>query len=154
MAFDLKTVSQFIAGLSIAGITIKDYDSLPNEFDSREFPLLAPDVYVPVTVQSVKRDSYGDGTTAKQTLLYLVPYVLACYAPGEERSIKDIVPGVIETTSDVMTAIIKYDTPGDLNVDLTVQAATVNTDVNDPAGHGYKGTKLVLLVKEYIEGVD
>jgi len=139
--------------LSIPGVTILDFDTLQNEFDSRLFPLLAPDLFTPIAVQSVKRDSYGDGTTAKQTIMYTLPYTLACFQQGEGRGLQDIVPELLAATSDVMTAIVKHDTPGDLEVDLTILTAQINTTVNDPNGTGYHGSKLVLLVKEFVEGV-
>jgi hypothetical protein len=153
MAFDLLVVSQFIASLSMTGITVKDYGTLADEFDSREFPILAPDLFQPVTIQAVTRNSFGDGTTAKQTLYYLVPYVLAVYSQGEGRGVRDVVPGIIAAMSTVATALIKHDTPADLSVDLTIQAATCNVLVNDPQGTNYHGAKLMLLVKEFIEGI-
>jgi hypothetical protein len=153
MAFDLATVAQYVAGLNIPGMALYDYSTIPEEFDSREFPLLAPDLFQPITTQSVTRNSFGSSGTAKQTILYTVPYVLACYSYGEERGIKEIVPGVIAAYSDVLTALLENDTPGDLSVDLTIQSATVNVPVNDPSGHSYIGAKLVVLVKEFVEGV-
>lgn len=157
MAFELTEVVNWIANISMAGIHVKDFATLPNEFDTREFPLLAPDSFAHVVVQSVNRDSLGDGTSAKQTIEYTIPYVLA-YAPqGAERGVKNILPGIVKAVSTVMTALIKYDTPdtvSTLTVDLQVQSAQVNVTVNDPIGHGYHGAKLVLRVKEFVEGVE
>ena len=153
MAFQLATVTAFIASLSMTGVTIKDLSTMPNSFDIRQFPILAPEVFQPVTMQRNIHDSYGDGTTAKQSLYYLVPYVLACYDQGEGRGLQDILPGIASATSTVITSLLKNDTPADLVVDLAVQSATVNTIVNDPAGKGYHGAKLILLIREYVEGI-
>ena len=153
MAFNLATVVNFIEGLTMTGVVVKDYDTIPDEFDSRQFPILAPDLYAPVTIQRVQRDSFGDGTTARQTILYSIPYVLACYSQGEGRGVRDIVPGVVSAASVVTTALIKNDTPGALNVDLTIQSVQVNVIVNDPKGTGYHGARIIVLVKEFVDGV-
>ena len=153
MAFNLATVTAFISTLSMSGIVVKDYGTIQDDFDARQFPILAPDLYQPVTIQRVQRDSFGSGTTARQTILYTIPYVLACYDQGEGRGVRDIAPGVATAISTVATALIKNDTPGDLNVDMVLQNATINVIVNDPRGTGYHGARLVVLVKEYVDGV-
>lgn len=154
MALELAEVVRFISQLDMGNVNILDYDTMQNEFDSRRFPLLVPDVYTPVTMQSITRNSFGDGVSAKQTILYTVPYVLACYSQGEGRGLQDILPGIVEAASTVATSIIRNDTPDTgttLSVDLTIQSAQINTTVNDPKGNSYHGAKLLFLVKEFVE---
>jgi hypothetical protein len=153
MAVELAEVVSFIAGLSIAGVNIDDFDSIAVEFDTRRFPLLSPDTNAPVVMESITRNSFGDGTTAKQTLVYLIPYVLACYEQGAERGPRIILPDIVETVTTVASALIKNDTPTDLTVDLQIRSMLINTLVNDPAGNSYHGAKFMLVVREFIEGV-
>lgn len=159
MALELTATVDYISRIDIAGVRIKNYETLPTEFDSREFPILAPDVFQPIQFQPVARDSFGSGSTARQTIVYLMPYVLACYSQGEGRGLQDILPGMAKAVSKVATALIKNDTPTDdvinnLTVDLMIQSAQLNTTVNDPKGNGYHGAKIILKITEYVDGVD
>lgn len=157
MAIELKEVVKFISEIPMAGIHVKNFSTIQNEFDAREFPILAPDVHTPIVFQPVERNSFGDGETARQTIYYLVPYVLACFSQGEGRGLQDILPGIVDAVSTVGTALIKNDTPdtaSTLTVDLRIQSALVNTTVNDPIGKGYHGAKIVVLIREFVDGVD
>jgi len=159
MAFELAAVTAFIAALSITGkdpagnnraVTIKDWSGIDMRADVRQCPILQPDITQPIRLESVARDSFGDGAIAKQTLYYIVPYVLLYEPVGATRGLVDILPNVVATMKAIITAFIVNDTPGSVSVDLRIASFTLGGTVIDPSGNQFHGANIAVRIQEFI----
>lgn len=163
MAFELAIVTAFIKGLSVTAtlpsgstqhLIIRDYGDVRDGADQRAGPVLQPDVTRAVTLQTVVRDSYGSGMSARQTIRYSLPYVLL-YAPvGQvtQPTIANIWPGMAATVKAIVTAVLANDNPsaGGSTVDLFVESATLGQAVNTPGGDPHHGAWLNFGVIELV----
>ena len=150
MAFDLPTVTAYIAGISMAGIKVKDLDGVKGAADPREMPLLYPDVTKLWEGLGLERNSQGPGTMAQQTLRYLLRYRLL-YAPaGSERDLITIFPDLAAKVKTIITALVKNDVPADPTIDLRLNRWSQAGTVSDPAGNQCHGCDFELSVVEFV----
>ena len=158
MAFELATVTAYIAGLTITGknasgasknVTINDWDDFREEVDVSQCPVLQPDVTAQVTLESAERDSFGGMGTAKQTLIYTVPYVLLIEPAVGARAYYEVFPNLVYTLSRVVSALLVNDTPSDMTVDLQVASVTFGQTVNDQNGNPFHGASIAVRVTEF-----
>jgi hypothetical protein len=121
--FEIATVSAFIATLSITGtmpdnssktVAMGNYSTMQDEVTPRLCPYFAPDLNSPITLQSLARDSFGTRATAKQTIVYTMPYSLFYMPHGGERRLSTVLPQMLLTLKAVLTAIENNDKPNDL----------------------------------------
>jgi len=150
--FELSTVTAFVAGLSVSGVTMLDYGDVKMAFDDRDGPVFYPNVAAPVTVNLLERDSVGAGTEAAMTLVYSVPYRLLYAQFGVERGLSDIWPGMIATLRNIFTALVENDTPvlGGSSVNLEITSVTLGATVADPAAKPFHGADVVIQIMEFI----
>lgn len=159
MAFELRVVTAFMAGLAIIGkrpdgtsasVTVLDWSGIKESADQRLCPILQPDITQQITLDAYERDSFGSGVTAKQTLTYSVPYVLLYEPVGGERNLAPILANLVTTMSAIVSAVIANDTPSNVSVDLQIAAFTLGGTVNDAAGNPFHGVQITVRVKEFI----
>ena len=160
MAFELADVTAYIAGLTIAGkngagtlkaVTVNDWADFREEVDVSQCPVLQPDVTAQVTLEAAARDSFGGMGTAKQTLVYTVPYVLLIEPAVGARAYYEVFPNLVYTLSRVVSALMVNDTPSDLTVDLQVASVTFGQTVNDQNGNPFHGASIAVRVTEYVD---
>ena len=158
MAFELATVTAYIAGLTITGknasgasknVTINDWDDFREEVDVSQCPVLQADVTAQVTLEAAARDSFGGMGTAKQTLIYTVPYVLLIEPAVGARAYYEVFPNLVYTLSRVVSALLVNDTPSDMTVDLQVASVTFGQTVNDQNGNPFHGASIAVRVTEF-----
>ena len=156
MAFDIATVTAHIAALRISGVRTLDFSDIKEQADIRLCPQFMPDVTRQISFESVMRDSFGDGSTAAQTLYYTIPYVLLYEPIGSTRGMRDIFTGMVAAMSRIITAPIENDTPqsngrnSDLSVDMQINSFTLGGTVNDPSGVQFHGVQVDVIVREFI----
>lgn len=160
MAFELAAVTAFIAGLNVTGksstgafkaVTINDWADFKEEVDTNLCPVFQPDITSQITVESFERDSFGSGSTAKQTLVYTIPYVLLFEPAVATRAYYEVFPNLVYTLGRVMSALIVNDTPTDLSVDLIISAVIFGQTVSDQNGNPFHGASVSVRVTEYVE---
>lgn len=160
MAYELSTVTAYIAGLTITGktqngtsktVVIRDLSTLRSAEDARACPILYPDpTQLFVSKGEVVRDSFGTGATAKQTVNYSLRYRLL-YAPvGAERDLLDVFPNFIFTFAAILTALIANDAPTGNTVDFRLASWTQGGTVQDASGAQFHGCDLVIDIQEFI----
>ena len=160
MAYELSTVTAYIAALSINGktpsgstkaVTIRDLSMLRGTEDTRACPILYPDpTQLFVSNGSVERNSFGLGATAKQTINYSLRYRLL-YAPvGMERDILSVFPNFIFTFAAILTALVANDAPTGNSVDFRLSSWTQGGTVQDASGAQFHGCDLTIDVQEFI----
>lgn len=160
MAFELNLVTTYIAGLTITGrlpddtpvdVTIHNYDTLETKVNSAGRPVLQPDIATLVTTERHEFSSFGSGATAKQVLVYTVPYILY-YAPvGSERSMLSIkIPNLIYTLTQVATVIVANTKPPNPVALMQLASVSFGQTVSDAVGFQHHGGALALRIVEFI----
>ncbi len=95
MTLSFTIISDTIAGLSVAGVDIKDIDEVPTSGDRVPIIIPLPDF---ITNFSMERDSFG-GAAAKMTVNYTLNYRLLFIRAGAGRS------NIIEALNGLTTKI-------------------------------------------------
>lgn len=159
MAFELAAVTAYIAGLNIPGkngagtlktVTINDWADFREEVDVSQCPVFQPDVTAQVTLESAARDSFGGMGTAKQTLIYTVPYVLLIEPAVGARAYYEVFPNLVFTLSRIVLELLTNDTPSDSVVDLQIASITFGQTVNDQNGNPFHGATVAVRVREFV----
>ena len=160
MAYEISTVTAYIAALTINGktpdgttkaVTIRNLTTLRGTEEARACPILYPDpTQLFVSNGAVERNSFGLGATAKQTINYSLRYRLL-YAPvGMERDILSVFPNFIFTFAAILTALISNDTPTGNTVDFRLASWTQGGTVQDASGAQYHGCDLAIDIQEFL----
>lgn len=149
MTIALKTVTDSISKLAVAGLVIKDMDEVPAEVGTRQ-PMLIPG-YPFVTEVELVRDSTGGGSCAKMTLTYTLNY-LFCYKPagaGRNNTLEYYSP-MAEMATAILDAIIAIDTiDGAIDV-VPLPLTAIGVVISDPAGAEYIGANIGIRVTEFV----
>ena len=157
MAFDIDTVCNSIAGLSITGVygggskavTIKDLTAVPEAVDHRQCPVLYPEPVGLVSEIAVEYDSFGPGSSAKITVTYDLLYTLCFAKIGSERGLFTIEQEFLKTVEAVLTAFITNDSLTGA-VEIHPKEITNFGPVADPAGNTFHGCQIKLTVLEFV----
>lgn len=160
MAFELALVTEYVAALTITGrlpdgtpvdVTIHDYDSLETKVNSNGRPVLQPDINSLVSTERHEFSSFGSGATAKQLLIYTVPYIFY-YAPaGSERNILGVkIPNLVYTFTQIATVIVANSKPPNPIALMQIASLVFGQTVTDPLGGHHHGGLLGLRIVEFI----
>ena len=105
MALNPVTVANSIAAISVTGLTIKDIDEIPENITQRDCPILIP---APQFVTNFRhaRNSFGTGSTAKQSAQYTLNYRLFYQELGASRGLRDAYSGMVEMVGLIWDALI------------------------------------------------
>jgi len=162
MSYEWATVSAHLAGLdinavmpdgSIRALTIHDDEDVRDAVDIRQLPLLEPDFTRLLVVDTIQRNSFGSGATAKQTLYYDLPYVLYYLPVGADRSLAKITKNLKETASRIGAGIIANDVLAASTsiVDLFIRSMDIGqATVPDLSGNQFHGARLIIRVVEFV----
>ncbi len=147
MGLAIATVCSSIAGLSVAGVTIKNANQIPPDV-TRLIPCLFPRPNEFVTDFTMTRESYGGGSSAKMDLEYNLHYTF-CFAPiGSGRTGLDIYDEMMAKAAAILDAVVAIDTLAGL-VDITPEPVTSFGSVVDPAGVLYSGCEFTFHILEF-----
>lgn len=148
MSLQIATVCASIAALSVAGVTIKDLDEIPENVDLRAPTILPkPDGFV--SGLRYERQSQGGGSVAKGDCYYTLTYRL-CYAPvGSGRGLFETYPAMVTAAFAFLDAV--------LAVDVLQGAVTIRPvgalnfgPVSDPAGNIFHGCDIAVEIMEFV----
>ena len=151
MALQIATVADSIAGLTVAGVTLKDIDEIITEGTKRNTPVIIPRPDGFLSGFVYERESFGTGDVAAANVTYTLTYRLIHSKIGTGRS------KVIAKYSDMVAkvglfldAIIANDT---ITGAVDIQAASVSEfgPVSDPAGSAiFLGCDIGIQVTEFV----
>jgi hypothetical protein len=148
MGLQIATVAASIAGLTIAGVVIKDLDEIPTSVGTRDSVLMPLPEYI--TNPGMERDSFGGGSTAKMTVQYTLNYRFFLAPVGTYRN-KTLgwMADLTDKVGAIWDAILEIDTL-DGCIDI-VPGPVINMGiVNDPADAAYYGCDLSFVITEFV----
>ena len=140
-----------IAAISIAGVRVVDYDSIPTEILERDCPVLYPKPNELVSNLTVERETFGLDSNAntKKNVTYDLRYVLAYQKIGAGRNLFESYPDMVDKIFAVQEAITELDTTGGV-IDITCAPVTWGV-VQDPSGNAFHGCEFSFRVLEFYE---
>lgn len=148
MAFAYNAVADWIAGLTVTGLTIRSTDALPEAVQPMQAPLLAPDPVGFVSEISVARLSGRVLTARAYSVEYVLSYILY-YAPvAAGVSLFTGYRGMLTTLSAIHAAIMANETPTGA-YDIRPYGTPSVGPVQDESGNVYHGARLAFLVNEF-----
>lgn len=147
MALAIATIADSITHLTVAGLTIKDVDQIPEQADVRGHTIY-PEPLNFVTDFTPTRDTFG-GASAMWTVEYTLNYTL-CYIPvGSERMGLDKYASMTALAFAFIDAVLAV---GVLSGAVDIQPGGLSEFgvVSDPSGNAWQGCKIALRVKEFV----
>jgi hypothetical protein len=149
MGLQIATIAASIAGLTIAGVTIKDLDEIPTSVGTRESVLTPAGNFI--SDFSMERDSFGGGSTAKMTVEYILTYRFF-YAPvgGHRNPTIEWIPGLVSKVSAIWDAFLEIDTLAGCVDIVPLPISGLERTVLDAADAEYYGCDLSFRVTEFV----
>lgn len=149
MTFEIVTLANSIATLTISGVTVQDLDETRDAVDPRYCPVLRPYPQAGFELTALDDMSFGS-TSAAKDLRYTLTYALF-YAPvGEERGLHIILPAMWQTVSDIVSVLRDNDTLTGA-VDVRPSSVRQAGTILDPANNEYHGALITLTVLEHAD---
>ncbi len=149
VSVQLATVAEGISQISVAGVTMKDIDQVPENclelcpiFFPRPDRFLSNVVYTPQSV--------GPGSSRQADLAYTLTYSYL-HAPivGGLGGLFEVYSGMLAKVVLVMNAIISNDSLSGA-VDVELKEIGPGFVVQDPAGNTYHGCDVAIRIMEFI----
>ena len=146
----IATVFNSIAALSVAGVTLKDVDEIPEAVLVRHCPVLFPDPDTPVSNVRVEPQSTGAGTDGLNDVRYTLNYVYLHAPVGEGRYITKNVSGMVAKAVLILNALIANDAvTGSIDIEPRIEGEF--GVMVDPSGAQFWGFRLAIDVLEFYE---
>jgi hypothetical protein len=148
MGLQIATVAASIAGLTIAGVVIKDLDEIPSEVGKRDTVLAPLPEYV--TDPTMERDSFGGGSTAKMTVEYTLNYRFFLMPVGGTRnSTLEWMVALVDKVALIWDAVLEIDDFSGC-VDIVPMSIANMGYVLDATDNTYYGCDLSFRVTEFV----
>jgi hypothetical protein len=148
MAFGYNSVADWIAGLSIAGVTVRSTNAIPEAVQPMRAPMLAPDPVNFVSDVTVERLSGRVLTARAYSVEYVLSYILY-YAPvAEGVSLFTGYRGMLTAVAAIQAAIMANETPTGA-YDIRPYGTPTVGPVQDETGVTYHGARLSFWVQEF-----
>ena len=147
---NLEDVASAIAALSIAGVTVRDIDSIPVNAKMM-IPVLYPVPNGFVTDLTWSRETFGTESVHAMNLTYVLHYKYLHAIVGSGGSLLSVYGAMIRNIIKIIKAILEdSDLGGAVDVTLnTISDIGVHTD---PAGEmQFHGVDITIKVLEYIQ---
>jgi len=148
MALQITAVCNSIAALSVSGVSIADYDTIPVDC-TRLTPVIFPNPENFVSGLEVRRDSSGSMATGQLTVEYTLTYRLCHSEVGAMRVNLEAYDAMVNAAFAFVDVVLDNDVVTGL-VDLQVQDALNFGPVLDVAGNLYHGCDIALRVMEFV----
>jgi hypothetical protein len=144
---DITTVTDAISHLSIAGVTIKDIDEIPDSAGlNRAIMFPRPDN--PVTNFRVE---YAEETRQLQNVYYTLNYMyLHLAASGGMGGIFAFMSGLMTNVVAIVTALTSATTLGGATLNGNPLIGQISP-VTDPAGNTYQGCSISIDIMQFLE---
>lgn len=136
----LTTLTNSIAALSVAGVTIYDIDEIPDQIDPREGMILSPHIDEGfISNLKVMRDSFGAFSDAntKRTIRYRLHYRFYYGQVGADRGPGVLFDDVLAGLVLILDAIVQNQELSGM-IDGTPEIGSA-VPITDPSGYQYYG---------------
>jgi hypothetical protein len=136
MTVNLVAIADAISKVSISGVTVKDINEIPDQWDMRQ-PALFPRANDFITECSVEAVTNG-GNSAAKDLTYTLNYVFM-YAPvGSGRGLLDAYSGMVTMACTILDtfAATDFTAYGALRFEVSMGAFGPVADPSGAMGHG------------------
>jgi hypothetical protein len=138
-----------LAALVVAGVQIKDIDSIPDSGLEMLTPILFPDPGGWVSNVSVIRETMGINGTGKYDLIYNLNYVYLHAPAGGNVSDFGNFSSMITKLGLILTSLANNDTLGGVN-DVTIEGVSEPGFIEAPDGGIFHGCRLSLRVLQFV----
>lgn len=149
VAVNIETVAGSIAALSISGVTIKDYDNIPDNAVGL-CPVMLPQPNGYITDIAPSFESFGSNGSARMNLAYTLNYVFLHSEIGSGINAYAAFGDLMTKLAGIFVAIMSNDAISGA-VDVRLQSVGNVGVVTDPAGNEYWGILFSLRVLEYVQ---
>jgi hypothetical protein len=148
MSLQFTAVSNSIAALAVASLTIKDIDEIPTAVGDRGAMLIPASTFM--TDFEVVDDSFGGGSMRKMTVSYTLNYVLCYKRAGAGRAdILEYYDNMVAMTGLILDKVLAIDTFTG-GIDIKPVSITNMGIVMDAAQNEYWGCYLAFRVMEFV----
>lgn len=150
IAVNFTTVTNSIAALTVAGVTIKDVDEIPMDA-LKILPVMFPKPDNFITNVTFSRETYGTGGTAKMNFSYTLNYRYLHSPVGARLNMLSAYSGLITNLAAILVEIFENDKLAGL-VDLQLESIGQIGPLTDLAGQTtYHGVDIGLRVLEFAQ---
>jgi hypothetical protein len=145
MTLQASTVATAISQLVISGLRIKDLSNIPEQVNSRDCPVMIPDVnyisnFVPLPKNLERSNGYWEST---RNLNYWIFYSEA----GQGRGIFEHVKGMTDLFDTIATKILSTDFSGIDVIGISLSGFGV---IKEPNGDEYFGFAISIAISELV----
>jgi hypothetical protein len=148
MTLALTTITNAIAGLTIAGVTIKDMDEIPNAVTDGMCPILYPEPVNFVTEMEITRMAQIVSATP-WNVEYNLTYILL-YAPAGSGRGLDLISPTLAKAFVIIDAIMAQVAGISGAVTMYFNGMSQPGPVSDPSGTQFFGCQFTVRVLEMI----
>jgi len=146
----IATVADSISKLSVAGVKIKDIDTIPEEVTQRICPVMFPSPEGFVTGLRVEPKSYGAGTSGKNDVKYTLNYVFLYQPVGSDRYVTKNIAKLVDKTVLILNALIANDAViGSVDIEPRIDGEFGK--LADQVGNEFFGALIAIDVCEFYE---
>jgi len=149
MSLAIETIATNISDIDIDGVEVRDLDSIPDSFTSRDCPVLCPEPINFVTDFVVERNSYGTPSQSKKTARYTLNYTFLYMPVGATRFGLDRYGDMVAKAFAILDAIIATDDLGS-TVEFMPQDTLNFGVVLDATGNSFQGCRILVRIMEFI----
>ena len=146
---NFATVADGISNISIAGITVKDIDAIPDSV-TMLCPILIPQPNDFISDIQVTRMSYGGAGSELLNMTYSLNYVFLQAQAGSGISAFSTYAGLISNLAAIIKAVLQNDNINGA-VDMEMKSAPSIGVITDPAGNEYWGCLISFSVTEHLQ---
>jgi hypothetical protein len=148
MAFGYNALADWVAGLSITGVTVRSTSNIPEAVLPQQCPLLAPDPVGFVSDMSVERLTGRIGTARAYSVSYVATWILYAAPVAEGISLFTGYRALLTSLAAVHAAIMANETPTGA-YDIRPYGTPSVGPMRDETGAGFHGARIQFLVNEF-----
>lgn len=148
MAFGYNALADWVAGLTIAGVTVRSTTSIPEAVHPQQCPLLAPDPVGFIADLSVERLSGRVSTARAYSVSYVAAWNLYAAPVAEGVSLFSGYRALLTSIAAIHAAVMASETPTGA-YDIRPYGTPFVGPMRDETGVVYHGARLLFLVTEF-----
>ena len=142
------SITDAISNISIAGITVLDYDEIASNFQMKPYVLYPnPAENGFVTNFGVSYNSFDQGANGLTDISYTLHYRFLATQIGDMLSFTKAYGYMLDGLVKIINALITTDAPYSGRVDMQLASVSVGART-DPSGIGFHGADIALKITE------
>jgi hypothetical protein len=146
----VATLTAKIATLSITGLDILDFPTIPEQVDCRAKAQLFPDPELFVTELVISDMTHGYNNAGKNAN-YKLNYVLAFKQIEAGRRFNEYIPDMVDMTMTIVETITTTDLSAYGGYGISTITVPFMGKIIDPAGNMFLGARILIDVLEIIQ---